>query len=75
MRQYSEAIILFNKAIQIKPDHSEAYMNRGVTFLELRNLDEALSDLNKAIEINNNIALAYLNKGKILKLGEIEDIN
>ncbi len=50
--EYSDAMSLFNKAIEINPNNSSAYAFRGNTKYELQDLRGALSDYNKAIKLD-----------------------
>ena len=75
-----EAIKDFNKAIELNPNYSKAYYNRGNTKKDLANaynnidyLEEAIKDYNKAIELNPNNSEAYFNRyiSKSLLLAKI----
>lgn len=48
----NEAIIPYNKAIEIKPQNSTAWTNKGFALYSLNKYDEALASDDKAIEIN-----------------------
>jgi tetratricopeptide (TPR) repeat protein len=55
-----EAIVCFDKAIELKPDYAEAYNERG----NAQSSDsKALDDYSKAIALNPNFAKAYFNRG------------
>ena len=76
----SKAIELYNQAIDIKPDFSEAYNNRGLLKKEINDEECALQDYNKAIELNPNFADAYNNRGVLRKnmndnKGALQDYN
>lgn len=58
-----KAIEDFNKAIEINPDYSIAYNDRGNAFMAKGNTEQAISDYNKALEINPNFANPYYNLG------------
>lgn len=60
---YEQAIIKFNKAIQIDPDYKEAYYGRGETYVRLKKYKEAISDFSKAIKIDQNYMEAYVERG------------
>jgi len=60
---YDEAIAEFNKAIQIDPNHENAYYNRGRTYYLKGNFDQAIADYTKVIQINPNDADTYYNRG------------
>ena len=46
-----EAINDLNKAIQLKPDFAMAYLNRGISYLNIGKKDEACIDFSKSIEL------------------------
>lgn len=54
--QYDQAILNFNKALEMNPKYAEAYCNRGGAYLGKGRYDMAILDFNKAIEINPNLA-------------------
>ncbi|MCP4336651.1 MAG: tetratricopeptide repeat protein [Mycoplasma sp.] len=56
-------ISYYNKAIEIDPNYTVAYINRGIVYDRLGKNEDAMSDYNKAIEINPNLAIAYLSRG------------
>jgi tetratricopeptide (TPR) repeat protein len=58
-----QAVLDYNKAIEINSNYALAYNNRGLAYQNKGNLDQAILDYNKAIEINSNYALAYNNRG------------
>ena len=60
------------KSIEINPDDTEAYNNRGLAYAKKGEIDTAIKDFSKVIEINpddteayNNRGLAYAKKGEI----------
>ncbi|MFM7276915.1 MAG: tetratricopeptide repeat protein, partial [Microcystis aeruginosa] len=53
----------YNQAINIKPDHANAYYNRGIAKYELEDKQGAIADYNQAINIKPDHALAYNNRG------------
>ena len=65
MEEYVAAIKDYDKAIQLEPDHAEAYNNRGgVAKAELGQDSAAISDYNKAIQLRKpDHAEAYFNRG------------
>ena len=62
---YTGALIDYNKAIEISPNHAEAYNNRGNLEEGMGNYSGAIEDYNKAIAINPSYADAYYNRGFI----------
>ena len=64
--RYDEAIAEYTKAIEINPNYSTAYTNRGnVYFNHLMEYDLAIADYSKAIELDPNNALAYENRSGV----------
>lgn len=64
-KKYEDAIIDFNKAVDLKPDYTEVYLRRGILFKELKRYQEAINDYNKAIQLKPDLADAYNNRGII----------
>ena len=60
-----EAIVYYNKAIELDPNNSAAYNNRGNAKKDLVQYKEALKDYNKAIELDHNNSAAYYNRGSL----------
>jgi hypothetical protein len=63
LNQNDEALIQYDKAIQINPNYAEAYNNKGVILFECHQYQEALKQYDKAIELNQDYSSAYQNKG------------
>ena len=68
-KHYEDALAAFSRAISMKPNDPQAYMNRGATYVFLKQDDAAEKDFKKAIEIDphslpayNNLAGFYLYK-------------
>jgi tetratricopeptide (TPR) repeat protein len=57
------AIVDYNKAIELNPDNSLAYNNRGAAKSNLGDKQGAIVDYDKAIELNPNYADAYYDRG------------
>ena len=53
----------YDRAIQLKPDFSEAYCNRGIAKGRLERYEDAIADFDKAIQLNPDMAEAYRNRG------------
>jgi tetratricopeptide (TPR) repeat protein len=66
--EYNEAIVDFNKAIELNPKDALAYLFRGKVYGALGKYNEAIADLSKAIELNPKDVLAYCNRGKTYSL-------
>ena len=60
---YRGAIQDYNKAIELDPDNTATYNNRGNAKYALGDYRGAIQDYNKAIELDPDYADAYYNKG------------
>ena len=60
---YQAAIQDLNKAINLNPSLSEAYLSRGVAYSQLGRRIAAIADFNQAIKINPKNAKAYYYRG------------
>lgn len=70
--KYGEAILQFQKALELNPNHYDARFHLGITYYVANRIDEAIVELIKAIDINPkdpkahyNIAFAYVTKEKV----------
>ncbi len=69
-----EAQRLYEIALELNPDFSNAYNNIGVIHDKNGNDQSAMEFYNKAINANHNSFIAWYNKGDMhLKLGQLED--
>jgi tetratricopeptide (TPR) repeat protein len=62
---YGEAIRDFTRSIELKPDLSSAYYNRGVAYGKKGDHDRAIQDYTKAIELEPDFAEPYNNRGTV----------
>ena len=61
MGRLGEAEASYRRALQIKPDFSEAHSNLGVTLMDLCRLDEAEASYRRALQIKPDYAEAHDN--------------
>jgi len=61
-----EAITSFNKAIEIKPDDHQAWMNWGLALGNLERYEEAIAYFDKALEIKPDFHEAWHSRGVAL---------
>ena len=60
--------VLFEKAIKIKPDYSDAYMNLGMVMYQKNKIEIAKSYYKKALEIDPINIKAHLNTSEYIRL-------
>jgi S1-C subfamily serine protease len=58
------AIAHYDKAIRLKPDHADDYVNRGLLKSKLSQYSGAIADYSRAIRLKPNYANAYYYRGK-----------
>ena len=83
LNNHTYAIVYFDKAIDMKLQHRDiyinnevanAYFNKGNSLSALGRKEEAIDNYNKAIETNQDFKDAYYNKGIVLReLGRKEE--
>jgi len=64
LQQYEDAIISFDKALELKPDDP---WDRGIALKELRQYEAALASFDKAVQIQPENYKAWLSRGLTLK--------
>src|ERR1700749_167164 len=62
-KQYADALLDFNKAIELKPDFEKAYYNRGLAKNELIMNQSAIADFTKSIQLNPAADYSYYSRG------------
>jgi len=62
---YQEAMAHFNRAIQIWPEYSEAYLSRAVAEHDQSQREAALADLEKTLDLDPDSTSAYNERGQI----------
>jgi tetratricopeptide (TPR) repeat protein len=60
---YVQAIETYEKALAIRPDYYEVFINMGIVYAKLNNHEKALYYYNKAAGLNPNDASMYFNMG------------
>lgn len=63
-REYENAVSCFSKAIEVKPDFTDAYVCRGMVYLYKEKEDDmALKDFEKAVDINSGDPFSLIGRG------------
>jgi len=60
---HDRAIAYFTSAIELKPDHEDAYFQRARSFAKKRQYDNVIADCSKAISIDNGSGGSYIIRG------------
>jgi tetratricopeptide (TPR) repeat protein len=61
--RFDLALLDFNRAIEIRPDFTLAYINRGTAHQEMGHYDLSIRDFNRAIELEPDNSMAFNNRG------------
>ena len=61
--QYSTAIIQFNKSIELDPEFSRSWLNRGIAKMGMKDYQGAWEDFNYAIVLKREYALGCILRG------------
>lgn len=62
--RYEEALADFTKALELKPDYANVWVNRGIVYQNRGQHDLALADFNKTLEFAPNDSFAYVRRGR-----------
>ena len=65
LTQVNKAIERYSYAIELNPNHTHAYNNRGIAYGNTGDFDRAVEDFNTAIELNSSYAIAYNSRGTV----------
>jgi protein O-mannosyl-transferase len=72
--QVDEAMIQFQKALEIIPNYADAHYNLGNAFSQKGEMDKAIAQYQKALEIKPNYAGAHYNLGNaLLRKGQVDE--
>lgn len=66
-KQYGDALLAFDRAIELNPNVSDFFYSRGSVYADLRMTEEALVDFNQAIQLDPNRATTYNDRGAIFR--------
>ncbi|MGB1031767.1 MAG: tetratricopeptide repeat protein, partial [Flavobacteriales bacterium] len=65
-QEYRAASLHFSKSIELYPNYTQAYYNRGLCHESLNEINLALADYEKALEIDPTFTSAALAKSRVL---------
>lgn len=72
--RYEKAIEMFENAIKLDPEFTEAFNNLGLTYTEINEEKKATEAFKKAIEFNPELAATYNNLGYVFyRLGSYQE--
>jgi tetratricopeptide (TPR) repeat protein len=63
---FYEAIRVFGLAIELDPSNARAYLNRGIAYERMKNVQQAFEDYSRAIQLLPQDAKAYYLRGMLL---------
>ena len=67
LEQTDEAVERYSHAIELNPNYTYAYSNRGVAYTNIDDLDYAISDYTKAIYLDPNYVPFYIDRGLLYR--------
>jgi tetratricopeptide (TPR) repeat protein len=65
-RDWAAAAALYNRALEVRPDHVNTRADRALALLQLNRIDDAVIELRSAIELNPNHPQALFYLGLVL---------
>lgn len=57
--QYEEALVKFDLALEIDPEHAKTHYLRGIVYQSRQNFDQSIVDFSKAIKLQDDYTDAY----------------
>ena len=67
IKYYDDAVDVYSKLIEIKPNSFEAYTNIANCYFHKKNYNAAIENYKKSLEINSKNYIAYNNLGNTFK--------
>jgi tetratricopeptide (TPR) repeat protein len=62
--RHDQALTVFNRGIELNPEHAAAFVGRGETYRKMGRYDDALADFSRAIELDPQHASALGWRGR-----------
>lgn len=66
-QQYAQALVSYEKALEMQPTNEKVWTNRGNALMELGRYEDAIASYDKALAINQDSAIAWNNRGAALE--------
>lgn len=66
LQRYQEALVIYEKAGDIKPDYPQAWYGQGQALFQLKKYEQALRVYDKAIQLQPDYLEAWNNRGLVL---------
>jgi tetratricopeptide (TPR) repeat protein len=63
--QAEDALACFERALEMNPNHADAYVKRGIALEKMEKMEAALESYDRAIAVDHSLTLAYLYKGAV----------
>ncbi|MHB8603048.1 MAG: tetratricopeptide repeat protein [Nitrosotalea sp.] len=64
---HDDALIAYDKALELDPSHVSAWNNKGIVLARLKRFEESISCYDKAIELSPEYANAWYSKANALR--------
>lgn len=62
-RNHDDALVSASVAILLNPNDPDAYITRGIAYMDRGQQDEAIADFTRAIDLHPKAVIAYYNRG------------
>jgi tetratricopeptide (TPR) repeat protein len=66
LKRYKDALEVYSRAVELKPEYTEAWIGKANTLLELKRYQDAMEAYDKAIQLQPNDLEAWKGRGKAL---------
>jgi tetratricopeptide (TPR) repeat protein len=64
LRRYRQAVVSYDKALEIRPDNDEAWYNRSTALFNLGRYEEAITSYDKVLQFNPSKHEVFYNKAR-----------
>lgn len=70
---YADAIVQFSRAVELDPDFNDAYVARGLAYMEMKDFEKAKADFERALVFDDKDENILYNLGRVHnEMGEYE---